>query len=78
MLSQAKDLLPVSDGEPGKKFTPCQSLVPGRVALSLTQQEHRSSWGKLSADVRTVFLTVVDRSTGSKLCGKYISLPHFW
>lgn len=46
MVSQAVELLPVPDGEPGNKFTLCQSLVPGRVALSLTQQEPRSSWGE--------------------------------
>lgn len=43
MVSQAGKVLPVSDGDPGGKFTLCQSLVPGRMALSLTQQELRSS-----------------------------------
>ena len=46
MVSQAGELLPLPDGEPGNKFTLCQSLVPGSVALSLIQQELRSSWGE--------------------------------
>lgn len=47
MVSQGGESLPVSDGEPGNKFSLCQSPVPGRVALSLTQQEPRPSWGEL-------------------------------
>lgn len=43
MVSQGGESLPVSDGEPGNKFSLCQSPVPGRVALSLTQQEPRPS-----------------------------------